>query len=382
MDIAIVFVVLLGLILLGVPLGFSMAIGTLVAYYFVGSWHFIAILTQRMYEGSQSTVLLAIPFFILVGNLMNEGGMTIRVLNVAKVFVGRFRGGMAHVNIISSMLFSGMSGSAVADASGLGIIEMKMMRESKYDEAFSAAVTASSSTIGPIIPPSIPFVIFGAITGTSVGKLFLGGIIPGLAMGIGMMAASYIISIKRNYPVTREKYDIKDYFFAICNSMIPIGNIVIIIGGIVSGLFTPTEASAVAVLYAFIMGFFVLKELKLKMIPNVLKKTFIMSCNIIFIIAAANAYVYALTLMQIPERFSVFLGSLADNRLLFLLVLNAIFLVLGCFMEGISLTVLLVPIIQPIAIDENYNRVTALFNYPIYRTDADNLYSRYSPFFA
>lgn len=200
MDIILVFGSLVLLILLGIPVAFSMGLATLIAFTIHDSWGMIIVIAQRMYSGSTSFVLLAIPFYILSGLLMNGGGLTRHILHSAEMLVGRVHGGLGHVNVLVSMLFSGMSGSSVADASGMGVVEMEMMEKGGYDKKFSAAITAASATIGPIIPPSIPFVIYGALTGASVGKLFMAGLIPGVFMGIALMITVYILAKRRSYP--------------------------------------------------------------------------------------------------------------------------------------------------------------------------------------
>jgi C4-dicarboxylate transporter, DctM subunit len=349
-EITIVFGVLISLIIIGVPVAFSMALGTIIAYYFVGSWTFVAVLSQRMYEGSTSFVLLAIPFFILTGYLMNEGGATRRIIDSVTVFLGRIRGGMGQVNVGASMLFSGISGSAVADASGLGLVELKLMREAGYDEEFSAAITAASSTIGPIIPPSIPFVVYGAITGTSVARMFAAGLLPGVLMGISLMIAVYIVAVKRDYPTITVPLNLRVVSKALWDALFPLGNIAIILFGIMSGAFTPTEAAIAAAAYALLINRFVFRELPLARIVSALRNTVVITTKIMFVIATANAYAYALVLLRVPEQLAAAMGSFAQNPWLFLLSLNAILLLLGCFMEGLSIMILVIPIIHPIAI--------------------------------
>ncbi len=348
MDIIIVFGILIFLILTGIPVAFSMGIATIVAFSIHGSWDSIIVIAQRMYSGSTSFVLLAIPFYILSGLLMNEGGMTNKLLKSANVLVGRITGGFGHVNVLVSMLFSGMSGSSVADASGLGLVEMEMMEKAGYDKKFSAAITAASSTIGPIVPPSIPFVIYGAIAGVSVGRLFLGGLIPGLAMGIVLMITVFIISKKRHYPKSETRYSLGNILKSLLDALVPLGSFIIIIGGISIGLFTPTEAAIVACLYALALGLFIYKDLKPNAIPRILKEAVRNSIRVIFIISMAAAYAYALTIMRVPQRLSLALEAVASRPWLFLLSVNALLLLLGCFMETISIMTLIVPILLPV----------------------------------
>lgn len=348
MDIVIVFGILIALILLGIPVAFSMGIATVVAFAIHNSWNMIIVIAQRMYSGSTSFVLLAIPFYIFSGLLMNSGGLTKRILHSAEIMVGRLPGGLGHVNVLMSMLFSGMSGSSVADASGMGVVEMEMMEKGGYDKKFSAAITAASATIGPVIPPSIPFVIYGALTGVSVGKLFLAGLVPGVLMGISLMVAVSIISVKRNYPRSEIKHTSRDIIFGLLNALVPFGSFFIIIGGISLGIFTPTEAAIVSCVYGIIIGFFVYKDLSIKEIPAILSETVRSSIRVIFIIAVAAAYAYALTIMRVPQRMSMALISVASRPWLFLLSVNALLLLLGCFMETISIMTLVVPVFLPI----------------------------------
>jgi len=349
LDITLVFSVLFGLLILGVPVAFSIGLSSLLAFYLSDAWHIVSIITQRMYSGALSFILLAVPFYIFAGFLMNAGGMTRRITEFAQMLVGRFTGGLGHVNVLASMLFAGMSGSSVADASGLGSVEIEMMTNAGYDKRFSAAITAASATIGPVVPPSIPFVIYGAMTGVSVGGLFLGGFTPGVLMGIALMVAVYFISRKRNYPKVVKKYEIKEMILLTLNGLLGMGSIVIIIGGILSGIFTPTEAGVVACLYALFIGFFVFRELKIKDLIRILWETAQSSVRILFIIAVASAYSYALTLMRVPEMISSVLGNLIYHPYLLLFIINLILLLLGCFMETISIMLLVVPILIPIA---------------------------------
>lgn len=348
MDVVLVFSVLIILILLGVPVAFSMGLSTLLAFYLNGSWDLTVILSQRIYSGSTSFVLLAIPFYILAGMLMNASGMTYKIMKFAQLLVGHITGGMGHVNVLASMVFSGMSGSSVADASGLGAIEIEAMTAAGYDRKFSAAITAASATIGPIIPPSIPFVIYGGIAGVSVGRLFLGGILPGVLMGLGLMIAVYFVSKKRKYPKSQQRTTFKELISNAFSALLAVGSVVIILGGIILGIFTPTEAAVVASLYAFILGFFVFRDLKFKQIYQVLWETARQSVRVLFIIAVAASYAWALTLMHVPQKVISLFGNITSEPILVLLIINALLLLLGCFMESISIMLLTVPILLPV----------------------------------
>lgn len=351
MEIILVFSALIILILLGVPVAFSMGLSTLLAFYLNGSWHLTIILSQRMYSGSTSFLLLAIPFYILAGLLMNTAGMTNRVMKFAQILVGNITGGMGHVNVLASMIFSGMSGSSVADVGGLGQVEIEAMSAAGYDRKFGSAITAASATIGPIIPPSIPFVVYGGVAGVSVGRLFLGGVIPGVLMGLGLMVTIYFVSKKRNYPKSKYGGTYKELISSGISALVAVGSVVIILGGIVLGIFTPTEAAVVASLYAFILGFFVFRDLKFPQIRQVIWETAQYSIRVLFIIAIASSYSWALTLMHVPQKAIALFGNLISQPIFTLLIINALLIFLGCFMETISIMLLTVPIILPICIE-------------------------------
>src|SRR4030043_396870 len=226
-------------------------------------------------------------FLIMVGNLMNTGGMTNRIFRFAQCLVGHIKGGLGHVNVVNSIIFAGMSGAAVADAAGFGMVEMEAMTKGGYDRRFSAAVTAAFFTLGPVIPPSIPFVIFGSITGTSVGRLFLGGFIPGFIMGIGMMVTVYIISGRRGYPRER-RATLRELVHSALGASSAMVTPIIIIGGILLGVFPPTEASVVAVIYALILSVLIYKEISIRDLPRILWETLEHTIRVLFIISAAD----------------------------------------------------------------------------------------------
>ena len=244
-----IFAVLLLFIMIDLPIVVAIALTAVVFFVGLGQGQFLTMLPQRMYSGTTGFVLLAVPFFILAGNLMNTGGITSRIFRFAKALFGHVPGGLGHVSIVSSMIFSGMSGSAVADAAGLGQIQHKAMVDNGYPPAISASIVASSSTIGPVIPPSIPFVLYGALTGVSVARLFMAGFVPGVIMGLAMMAAIAVMSKPRHLPRSK-RADLREILVSLREAVLPLLAPVIIIGGIFSGLFTPTEASVVACLYA------------------------------------------------------------------------------------------------------------------------------------
>jgi C4-dicarboxylate transporter, DctM subunit len=345
----VVFVVLVGLILLGVPIAVSMGLTAVAAFVFLGEGFVLPMVAQRMYSATTAFTLLAIPFFILAGNLMNTGGITRRIFRFALALVGHLPGGLGHVNVVASMIFSGMSGAAVADAAGLGMIEMEAMTKSGYDRKFSAAITAASSTIGPVVPPSIPFVIYGSITGISVGKLFLAGFTPGVFMGLVLMVAVCFISIRRRYP--QEKLaTVHELITSAKEAALPLGTPVLIIGGILSGLFTPTEASVVASLYAMVLGLLVYREITLRDLPKIFWETLLHTIRVMFIISSAGFFGWFMIHQRIPEQVIAGLTALTDTRWILLLIIIFLLLVLGCFLEGIAVLVITIPVFMPLII--------------------------------
>jgi len=300
-----------------------------------------------MYSSTTAFTLLAIPFFILAGNLMNTGGITRRVFGFALALVGHLRGGLGHVNVVSSMIFSGMSGAAVADAAGLGMVELEAMTKSGYDRRFSAAITAASSTIGPVVPPSIPFVIYGSITGVSVGKLFLAGCTPGVLMGVAMMVAVYFVSRRRNYP-KEAVASFKELISTGKEASLALGTPVIIIGGILGGIFTPTEAAVVASVYALFLGLVIYRELTIQDLPRVLWDTLVHTIRVMFIISAAGFFGWLLIHQRIPDQVITGLTALTSIRWVLLLIIIFILLVLGCFLEGIAVLVITIPVFMPL----------------------------------
>lgn len=342
-----IFALLFGLIFLGVPIAISMGLTAAAFLVILGETQALTMVPARMYSSTTGFTLLAIPFFIFVGVLMNTGGMTHRMFRLAQCLVGHIQGGLAHVNVVNSMIFAGMSGAAVADAAGIGMVEMEAMTKAGFDRRFSAAVTAASSTIGPIIPPSIPFVIFGSMTGTSVGRLFLGGFIPGLIMGLALMVTVYFVARHRNYPrEPRATWGALLASAADCWSALLCP--AIIIGGILLGIFTPTEASVVAAFYALVITMLIYREIRPRDLPRLLWETLQHTIRVMFIISAAGIFGWLLIQQRVPEAVIKSLMSLSTNPWVILFILNVILLMLGCFMEGISVMLLTIPIFMPL----------------------------------
>jgi len=305
-------------------------------------------ITQRIIYGVNNFTLLAIPFFLLAGKLMNTGGITKRIFKFANTIIGYLPGGLGHANIVASIIFAGMSGSAVADAAGLGTIEVQAMLDEGYDREFSAAVTAASSTIGPIIPPSIPMVMYGVMGDVSIAALLVAGIVPGLLMGLCMMIMVYYYAIKRGYP-RRPFPKIREVLQSFYEAFWPLLTPVILIGGILLGVFTATEAAAVASLYAFILSVFIYRELKIKDVMGIVYETVKETSLILFIVANASLYGWLLIKTQMPMMFMEQIFNISKNPLIILFILNLFWLIVGCFMETNAAITILTPIMMPLA---------------------------------
>nr|WP_321262322.1 TRAP transporter large permease [uncultured Sphaerochaeta sp.] len=362
----------LGLIILlamGIPVGFSLlltgAIGYMVNIGDIGAWMEMTILPMKMSYSLQNFLLLSIPLFILAAKVMNGSSITKKLFGFANVCVGWLPGGLGHANIFASLLFAGMSGTATSDAAGLGQIEIEAMKQNGYDADFSAAVTAASTTIGPIFPPSVPMVMYSTISGVSVGKLFLGGIVPGILLTIILMVMVYFYARKRNYP--REAFPTWARFWDSFKSAIfPILTPIILLSGIWSGMFTATEAAAIAALYALLVSVFIFKEMTWKLLLQILKETARDTASIGLVVAAAAFYGWVLARSGLTVAFADWILGLTSNRILFMLLVNLFFLVIGCFLESIAAItifgpVMLAPAIQ-LGIDPLFFGVIMVFN--------------------
>jgi tripartite ATP-independent transporter DctM subunit len=346
MGLIILFASLFILMALRVPIAFSLALASFA--YILYSGLPPVLLMHNMVNGMDSFPLLAIPFFILAGALMNSAGITARIFGFARAIVGWMHGGLGHVNVGASIIFAGMSGAAVADAGGLGAIEIKAMREAGYDDDFSVGVTAASSTIGPIIPPSLPLVIFGVMASVSIGKLFVAGIIPGLLMALSLSAMIWWMSRKRDYPrdVSFSPTVIATRFKA---AFLPLMTPVIIVGGIVSGAFTPTEAAIGAAAYALFLGTIVYRTLSVRKLAVISLETIETTAAIMMIVGAASVFAWILTANQVAAQFAEFVLSFTDSKAVVLLLIMAVVLIVGLFMETIAAISILVPVLMPVA---------------------------------
>jgi tripartite ATP-independent transporter DctM subunit len=344
MTVIIACLIIAFLMLLSVPIAFSIGLGSV--YYFLASGKPLMMIPQKMFTTVDNFTLLAIPLFILAGNIMNTGGITKRLFDFARTCVGHITGGLGHVCVLASIIFAGMSGSATADAVGLGSIEIPAMEKEGYDKDFSSAIVLGAATIGPIIPPSIIMVIYAVVAGVSVGALFVAGIIPGLIMGGGLMVGVYVISKKRKYP-SYPRATFRQLLIATRDAFPVLLTPVIIIGGIYTGYFTPTEAAMIAVVYAVILGFFY-GEISFRAIWQILRETSVTVGVIMFIVGITGAFAWWLSLEKIPLLFTEYIYSLTHDRMLILLMINVIILVEGCFLDATPIVLIMVPILMPL----------------------------------
>ena len=344
--VAMMFIIFLVLLLIGVPIAFSLGLSSL--FYLFTNNIPLTVISQKLYSGMDSFTLLCIPGFMLAGALMNGGGITRRILNFCNSFLGHFRGSLALVNIVASMVFAVISGTAIADVCSLGSMLIPAMVDDGYDDDFSVAVTAASSVVGPIIPPSVPMVIAGSCVSISVGKMFQAGIIPGILLGMALCIPTYIISVKRNYPRHDRagwKVRLETTKDAIWAMLMP----VILLGGILSGVFTPTEASIVTCVYALVVGVFVYKEIQITDVPRIVWENIRACASIIVLIGLANVFAYILTAERIPQMVANSILSITDNRIVVILLINVVLLFVGMFMESLAAILITFPVLLPVA---------------------------------
>jgi len=332
-------------LLLGVPIFVALGGSSLFYTAFLSNIPDFVVL-HRMAGGVDSFPLIAVPFFILAGNLMNTAGITNRIYDFATAAVGWLRGGLGHVNVVGSVIFAGMSGTAVADAGGLGTIEIKAMRDHGYPDHFSVGITAASSTIGPIIPPSLPMVIFGVMANVSIGQLFVAGIVPGLLMAGAMMI--YVTWYAHRHNIGRDQaFHIPTLGRSFLRAIPALFTPVLLIGGMSSGAFTPTEAAIAACAWALILGVFLYRSLNVKQFYRISLETIETTASVLIIVGAASLFGWVLTTTRITEQLTSGLLSITTNPLMLLLIINIILLIVGCFMETIAAISILVPIFMP-----------------------------------
>lgn len=343
--IATLFISFVILLILNVPVAFCLMISSAITIFSQGIP--LVSVIQRAVTATDSFTLLAIPFFMLAGNLMGAGGISTRLIKFANALVGWIRGGLAHVNVLTSMLFAGITGAAVADTSAVGAMIIPAMKEDGYGDAFTVAVTCSSSVIGVIIPPSIPFVLYGVISGVSIGKLFLGGLIPGVIIGLSQMGISYYIAKKYNYGTVR-KFSPRLLWEAFKDSFAALLTPVIILGGIMLGIVTPTEAAVIATIYALLIGLFVYKELAFKDLPKIMIESAKTTATVMFMIAGAYLFGWVVTNAQLPQKIIVLVTSLTNSKMIVTLMLIFVYFICGLFLDLSAGIILLCPIFLPL----------------------------------
>lgn len=346
MELTLMFVMLFALLIAGAPVAVALGVSSL--YFIATSGMPSLVVLHNMVNGINSFPLIAVPFFIMAGHLMNTAGITTKIFTFARATVGWMHGGLGHVNVGASVIFAGMSGAAVADAGGLGNIEIKAMREAGYDTDFSVGITAASSTIGPIIPPSLPLVVYGVIADTSIGQLFAAGLIPGVIMALALMAMVGVYSRMRGYP-RDDRFKLRVFLVTFADALLPLFTPIIIVGGILSGMFTPTEAAIAAVAYSLFLGLAVYRTLDLKRILRVSMDTIETTASIMMIVAASAIFAWILTANQVANLFAQQLLGLTEDPTMILLIIMGIVLFVGCFMETIAAITILTPVLLPVA---------------------------------
>jgi|TARA_B100000035_G_scaffold75231_1_gene62523 tripartite ATP-independent transporter DctM subunit len=341
------FWLLLVLMIAGLPIAFALMIAPGISLFFDGQQSMFPMLLMRMYNGMDSFPLMAIPYFILAGEVMNRGGITTRLVRLSQALIGHLRGGLAHVNILSSILFAGLSGSAVADTSAIGSMLIPAMEKNGYTKRFSAAVTAASSVIGPIIPPSGIMIIYAFVMNVSVAGLFAAGLVPGLMVGFSLMGMTVYLSKKRNYPVASQRASFNEVFISFKGAILPLLTPIIILGGILAGIFTPTEAAAIAAGYAILISVFVLRTLKFKDIPKVLFNAALSSGMILFLVGASTAFATLVSLTGTAPKAMEIMNSISQNPLVLLFLVNLLLFFVGMFLDAGPAILILGPVLGP-----------------------------------
>ena len=363
MNLAILLGVFAAGLVIGVPVAVTLGLASFA--YLLAAGLPLVVIPQKMYAGMDVFVLLSIPGFILAGNLMNHGGITERIVRLANALVGWVRGGLGLSNVAASMLFGGISGTAVADAASIGSVMIPGMTKVGYPPAFAAAVTAASSTVGPIIPPSVPMIIVGSLSGISVGQMFIAGAIPGILLGLAMMVTTYIIAVRRKFP--RQAWEgFRELFRSFLGAFWALFMTAMIVGSLLTGLMTPTETAIVASVYAFIVGAFVYRELPIRQVPAILIDSAIASAAILSLIGFANVFGWILVSERIPQAIASGVLSITDNKFFVLLLINVFLLIVGMFMETIAaLIVLFVPLLtlaKSVGVDPLHFAVVVVLN--------------------
>ena len=342
--IAAIFLILLAV---GIPIAFVLGISSVI-YLWKTQMPYVLV-SQRVFVGLDNFLILAVPLFILAGKLMNASGITRRLIDFFYVIIGHIRGGLAYVNIVASVFFAGITGAGAADTAAIGSIMIPAMKKEGYSSEYSGAVTAISSTIGPTIPPSIAMVVYGAMAETSIAKLFLAGFIPGLLLGLAQLLVAGFFARRQKFPVRQKVLSMRTVTIGFFNTILAIMMPIILLGGILSGIFTPTEAAGVAVFYALIVGFFIYRELKILTFLKIIYETSVLTGTILIILAMAHLFGWILAAETVPEIIANAMTSLTKNPILILLLINILLLFLGTIMETLAAIILMTPILLPLA---------------------------------
>jgi C4-dicarboxylate transporter DctM subunit len=337
------------LFILRVPIAFALGISSMVGLY-VSDISFVVI-AQKIISGVDNFALIAVPLFILAGELMTQGGISKRLVHFAQTLFGHLTSGLAIVVVVASIFFSAVSGSAIATTAAIGGMMVPAMLSNGYDKRFTASLIPAAGTIGPIIPPSIIMILYGVMANVSIGDLFLAGFVPGLLMGAGLIAYAYVVGKKRGYKGRDKAAPIKEMLIGFKDAVLALIMPIIIIGGIVGGIFTPTESGVIAVVYALIIGMFVYKEITIKSLPKIFYKSAMTTATILFIIGSASLFTWLITINSIPEQLGGILSTFADNPILLLLVMNVILLIVGTFLDTISALIIFTPLFLPLALE-------------------------------
>ena len=335
------------LLFLGMPLAYSMLVSSVLFILTSEASLPMEVMPQQIFSGLNHFTWLAIPLFLLAGELMNVGGITLRIVNFVQAFIGHFRGGLAYVSVITNMLMAGISGSALADAAGTGSVLIPSMKRAGYPTRFATAVISGASTVGPIIPPSIPFILYATLAGVSVGQMFLAGAVPGLFMGLFFLVVVAYLARRDDFP-TEERRNLRERGRSFLDAVLALGMPVIILGGILSGAFTATEAAGIAVVYAFVVAAFIYRELELSSIPRVLTATAKNSAVIMFAIGAAGLLAWLLSYSRVAVSLADAIGRLTQSPAVVLLLVALLLLGLGCIMEATPLIIILTPVLLPV----------------------------------
>ena len=357
MDVITLFLIFFILLMLSVPIGYAIGIATLITLISFSNIP-ITMIAQNAVAGVDSFPLLAIPFFMLAGNLMSSGGIAKRLVDFFESIIGHITGGLGMVTVVVCMFFAAISGSAVATVSAVGAFMIPEMVKHGYSKSFSAALTAAAGTIGVIIPPSVPFVIYGVVSGSSITELFTAGFLPGILMGVALIIICYIVSKKNGYKGTDKKISLKDILISFKKAFWAILSPVIILGGIYSGKFTPTEAAVISVVYSFVVGVFIYKELDFKGAYTAFKDAIVVNGATTFMVGLSTAFAALLTMEQIPAKIASFILSISNNSFIVLLLINIFLLLVGMFIDNIPATIILTPILLPIAVSFGMSPIT------------------------